>query len=129
MALRVKSSDVLDTTHLVARPIPARVVGYFRRTGPNSWDDYVYVDEPGEALEVLPGVPVQLEARGPDVRLRRQGRVVRVHFEPDASSMAKLADDPSPRRIRRYFVETFLTAHTEDAGLGATAVVVKKLSE
>lgn len=124
---RVKSSDVLDVTHTLSSAMTGQVVGYFRRLGPNSYDDYGFVAEPSESLELLPNVPVMLERRGPEVRVRSRGRVVRVRFVPTADDHAVLGDNPSPQALRAYFVERFLSGGGEDGPLGASALIAKKL--
>jgi hypothetical protein len=39
---RIDARDVLDVNARTAVSFRARVVGRFPRTGPNSWDDYVF---------------------------------------------------------------------------------------
>lgn len=136
----VKSSDVLDPTHEAKHSFRATVIGYFRRKGPNAWDDYEFTrlnagdassgnERPDQSsiVEVLPQVPLQLEAHGPMVRLRSEGRVIRVRWLPESDDLELLGADPEPREIRRYFVEHCLVALAEAADLGAGAVMAKKL--
>ncbi len=145
---RVKSSDVLDPTHVAKRPFRGRVLGYFRRLGVNTWDDYQFVratasnamqdaaaseeshgsDVP-QSLSILLQVPLQLESHGAEVRVRSHGRVVRLCWLPDLSDEKTLGADAEPREIRRYFVETCLMPLGAEAVLGATAVIVKKLGD
>ena len=144
---RVKSADVLDPNHEASRPFRGRVVGHFERTGPNSWDDYRFVrgsidcvqstagegsegDEvhAASSLSVLPGVPLQLESRGTEIRMRSQGRVVRVCWVAEPSDIAAMGADVRARSIRRYFIEHYLVPLEPTAGLGATAVMVRKLN-
>lgn len=82
MPRRVDARDVLDADATTSRAFPGRVVGFYRRTGPNSWDDYVLVDEDGGPIEVLAGTPIQVEADGATFRMRRKGEVIRVAWAP-----------------------------------------------
>jgi hypothetical protein len=78
MTLQVKAGDVLDPNARVRERFRAKIVGHFRRLGPNRWDDYVLVDEDQGEMDVLPGVRVQLEDQGAEVRIRSHGHVLRV---------------------------------------------------
>jgi hypothetical protein len=82
VAERVDARDVLDADATTARGFSGRVLGAYRRTGPNAWDDYVRVDEDGGPIEVFAGTPVQVEAKGAAVRLRRKGEVLLVAWVP-----------------------------------------------
>jgi hypothetical protein len=145
---RVKSNDVLDPTHVARRPFRGKVIGYFRRIGPNAWDDYQFIrsaasdatqvaaasdkshgsDLP-QSQEILPQVPLQLESHRAEVRVRSNGRVVRVRWLPDLKDEATLGADAEPGETRRYFIETCLLPLGAEAVLGATAVMVKKLGD
>ena len=74
---------MLDADATTSRAFRGRVVGVFRRSGPNPWDDYVLVDEDGGPIEVLPEVPIQVEADGATFRMRCKGEVLRVAWTPD----------------------------------------------
>ena len=127
MIQRVKASDVLDANAVVKRAFRGKVIGHFRRVGPNRWDDYVFVrDDQGE-LDVLPGIRIQLERQGAEFRMRSSGRVVRVRWE---SSLAgeSVPDASSPRRERDAFVAHYLEAFDEAPGLGAAAFVARNLT-
>lgn len=126
--MRVDARDVLDPDAETRRPFRARVLGQFRPSGPNAWDDYVFASAPeGEELEVLPGLPVQLERRGPQLRLRREGRVLRLEWIPDEAELAALGDGDSPSARRERLVAEYLRPHREAAGRGAAAVIAAKL--
>lgn len=143
---RVKSSDVLDVTHVAKRRFRGTPIGYFRRVGPNSWDDYQFVrmsstgvageaTAPGvdvgprsELLEVLPTVPLQLEPNGIEVRMRSGGRVVRLRWTPDVSDLEAMGPEPEARVVRSYFLREYLAPRGDEALLGAGAVVAGKLS-
>lgn len=123
MTVRVKASDVLDANAVVRRAFRGRGVGYFRRIGPNRWDDYVFVrDDQGE-IDVHPGVRVMLESQGAAVRLRARGRVLRVLWEGALPNERK----PTPRQCRDAFVAHYLEAFDEAPGLGAAAFVARNL--
>ena len=73
---RVDARDVLDANAMTSRTVSGRVVGFYRRTGPNSWDDYELVDDDGGPIEVYPDTPIQVEKQGAAFRMRRQGHVI-----------------------------------------------------
>jgi hypothetical protein len=144
---RVKSSDVLDVTHEVTEPFEAELVGSFRRAGPNAWDDYEFVrvlpsrtgDVGAKGADnrvVYALTPVQFEARGAEVRMRSDGRVVRVRYLPNASALTELermAGAPFEPRLhgallRRYFEAKHLRVQGQTEGRGAGAVIAEKLS-
>lgn len=134
----VRSADVLDPTHEAKRAYRAEILGYFERIGPNPWDDYRYVrvraacdasGMPSGVIDVLPGVPLQLETRGPDVRMRSGGRVVRVRWLAEPDDRKALGSGAEPRAVRQYFVEQYLVARAAVAAMGATAVIVNKIRQ
>jgi hypothetical protein len=144
---RVKSSDVLDVTHQSNRRFRGVIVGYFRPIGPNAWDDYQFIRSPAvdavrlralvtaasvtgelEQQEVLPNVPLQLESRAPEVRMRSGGRVVRVHWLAEPADVQALGAEAEPRDVRRYFVGHYLTPLGSEVALGEAALVARKLS-
>ncbi len=145
---RVKSSDVLDVSHEAKRTFRGTIVGHFRRVGPNAWDDYQFIrtttagsSDASESscspegssdlqqLDILPTVPLQLEPHGPEIRIRSAGRVIRVRWLPAPDDLEAMGADAGPREIRQYFVEHCLTPLAEASGLGAAAVVARKLSD
>lgn len=74
---------MLDADATTSRAFSGRVVGVFRRSGPNSWDDYVLVDEDGGPIEVFAETPIQVGTDGATFRMRRKGMVVQVAWTPD----------------------------------------------
>src|SRR5512143_1208146 len=100
MARRVDARDVLDADATTSRRFSGRVVGVYRRTGPNSWDDYVLVDADGGTIEVAAGTPIQVEAVGATFRMRRKGEVVVVAWTPDGGGTEAGAD------LRARFLES-----------------------
>ena len=89
MARRVDARDVLDADATTSRAFSGRIVGVFRRTGPNSWDDYVLVEQDGGPIEVFPETPIQLEPEGAAFRMRRKGQVVVVSWRPRTGEVEK----------------------------------------
>ena len=70
---RVDARDVLDADSETSCTVRGRVVGVFRRRGPNSWDDYELRDEDGGLIEVFAQTPIQIEATGATF----QGKTIR----------------------------------------------------
>jgi hypothetical protein len=112
---RLDSRDVLDADATTSRAFPARVLGVYRRVGPNAWDDYLLVEVDGGRIEVLPGTPVQVEDEGPVVRLRRKGEVTVVSWLPRPGDVDERSD---PRTV---FLERFIDHEdpTPEGSLGA----------
>ena len=124
MARDVDARDVLDPDAMTRRHFRARVVGHWRRLGPNSWDKYRYTSQKGDEVEVLPGLKVRVERHGAMVRMRRQGQVVRVEWIPEG-----VPGGASPREVRQHFIDRYLAPFNEDAGRGVTAVIADKLRD
>jgi hypothetical protein len=83
MSQRVDARDVLDADAATSRALTGRVVGFFRRIGPNAWDEYELVEEDGGPIDVYAGTPIQVEGDGATFRMRRRGEVLRVAWTPD----------------------------------------------
>lgn len=64
MTRRLDARDVRDADATTARGFSGRVLGVYRRTGPNPWDDYALVEEDGGPIEVFAETAVQLENKG-----------------------------------------------------------------
>ncbi|HYN01238.1 MAG TPA: hypothetical protein VE359_02210 [Vicinamibacteria bacterium] len=90
---------MLDADATTSRAFPGRVVGVYRRSGPNSWDEYVLVDEDGGPIEVLAGIPIQVDTDGATFRMRRKGVVIRVAWTPDDGGSAA-GDDLRTRFLK-----------------------------
>ncbi|QLH40447.1 MAG: hypothetical protein HWD60_17980 [Defluviicoccus sp.] len=125
--LRVDARDVFDANAKTARNFRARIVGHFRRVGPNVWDDYIF--EPidgGQTVDVLAGVPVQVETQGVEAddacfRMHRHGEVDRLVWESDQSG------DDLPHDRRTHFLAECVRAFSEAHGIGGAAVIAGKL--
>ena len=88
----VDARDVLDADAITGRAFEGRVIGVFRRRGPNAWDDYVLVEEDGGPIDVLPGIPIHVEKEGAAFRMRRRGEVVLVEWAPEDGESGSSAD-------------------------------------
>ena len=118
---RIDARDVLDANAKTAMNFRARIVGYFRRTGPNTWDDYVFQPaENGETVDVLADVPIQVESEGAEFRMRRHGEVKRLVWHPADG------ETPGPNTRARFLVKC-VRAFSEDQGIGPAAVIASKL--
>jgi hypothetical protein len=124
--MRVDARDVLDPNAKTLRGFHGKVVGYFRRCGPNSWDDYVYRAEDGDEVDVYPQLRVQLEERGPEFRMRRDGKVVRVRWIPSKDERKELRR-ANEKKLREALIEGYLDTYQNKAGKGAVAVIANKL--
>jgi hypothetical protein len=122
---RVDARDVLDPDAKTARAFKGRVVGHYRPCGPNPWDDFKFVLEDEGIIEVLPGLKIQLERRGARFRMRRQGKVIRVEWEPSDKDLQMLSVDDIRER-RRLFLAEFIESFDEAQG-HAVAVIARKL--
>ena len=122
---RVDARDVLDPDAKTARAFRGRIVGAYRRVGPNAWDDYRFVSEDGGVIDVLPGLKIQLERHGARFRMRRQGRVIRVEWEPGPEEMERLGSGDVTAR-RKAFLARYVEAFDEAQGQAA-ATIARKL--
>ena len=91
MTRRVDARDVLDADATTSRAVSGRIVGVFRRSGPNSWDDYVLIDEDGGPIEVFADTPIQVED-GATFRMRRKSEVIRVTWLPEDGALEASVD-------------------------------------
>lgn len=138
MGYRVDARDVLDANAKVRRSFRGRVVGEFRRTGPNGWDPYELArvgageGAGGQAVElgeqdVHAGLRVQVEDVGTELRLRSDGRVLVVAWEPGDEDPEALRDAPSAT-LRAYFLSEIIEPFDELPGMGAAAVIARALT-
>jgi len=119
---RIDARDVLDTNAKTARGFRARIVGHFRRAGPNPWDDYTFQPiAAGDVVDVLADVPIQVETDGAVFRMRLHGEVDRLVWEPPQAP----GGEPE---LRARFLAEYVRPFSEDAGIGAAAVIARKLN-
>lgn len=157
MGTKVKASDVFDPNATTEVELRGRVIGRYRPTGPNKWDDFELVREDGgEVLELKSGERIQVEPLGaePEVRFRaREGReVVVLSWLPTDEDREALAtgkwgvqeskqattlervfgmapkDDPRDDMLE-YFLDVKSDPFKADAGVGAAALLVQKLKK
>jgi hypothetical protein len=128
MGRRVDSRDVLDPNGRTSSPFGGQILGHYRRTGPNAWDDYELIREEGGAIRVLAGLKIQLEKRGPVFRMRTQGKVVRVKWQPTDGQLRDV-DGSSPKALRRAFLAAHVADFDEELGRGVAGVVASKLNK
>ncbi len=118
----VDARDVLDANARSRRAFRARVVGYFRRTGPNRWDPYRFVAADGDEIEVLPGLKVEVEPEGAVFRIRSEGKVLRAAWLPDDDGRIVSGSELRPR-----FLENCVGGFRNPSGRGAKAWIARKL--
>jgi hypothetical protein len=114
MTRRVDARDVLDANATTSRTVSGRVVGVYRRSGPDSWDDYLLVDEDGGAIEVFAETLIQVEADGATFRMRRKGEVIRVRWSPEDG-----APDAGEDLHARFLRSCVRPEPTREGSLGA----------
>jgi hypothetical protein len=124
---RLDSRDVLDPNARTKSAFTGRVIGHYRPSGPNSWDDYEYVELDGGPLEVMAGLTVQAEPDAAVVRLRRHGEVLAVEWCPTSADLSQI--ERSQVAVRDYFVAHHLEDYSSPPAWGLAAVVQKKLKE
>ena len=121
---RVDTRNVFKANAIVRRSFTGRIVGRYRRLGPNPWDDYEYRAAPGGTLTVLPGLKVHLERAGATLRMRHRGQVVVVALAADgAGTGPAVADGDRPGHSLQDYVRTFANR----PGAGAGAAIASKL--
>ena len=125
MGPRVDSRDVLDANATTKRSFRGRIVGHFRRTGPNSWDPYERVRRDEGETDVHAGVRVQAEDYNAQLRMRDEGRVVRVRWEPTAAEVEDVERQWDGDR-HAYFVAELLEP-LDGGRLGGAAVIAREL--
>ncbi len=154
MGKRVKSSDVLDVNTVTKVELRGELIGRFKTTGPNRWDDWELISDEGEVVTLEPESPIQLEPLGADPELRfrfRQGRqVLRLRWLPDDEDREQLAsgdwgvqeseeatflekifglgpkDDPRDDMLE-YFLARKVEPYQSAPGMGMTAMLIKQL--
>lgn len=124
---RVDSRDVLDPNARTRVPFRGQIVGHYRPTGPNAWDDFEYVEANAGVIEVLAGLAVQAEPPLPRIRLRRRGRVQVVEWRPTPEEEAERTR--SRLDAFAFFARRHLEDYSSPPGWGLAAVIQKKLND
>jgi len=115
MGRRVDARDVLDSNAKTRRSFLGKIVGHYRPTGPNAWDDYEFINKEEGEIDVFSGLKIQLELRGCRFRMRQQGRVIRVQWLPDSRDEATLSG-ASPRERHLFFIARCIEQFDEADG-------------
>lgn len=157
MGRRVKSSEVLVPNVVARDPLDGEVIGVFRPTSADGWGDFELDPEPDpevEKIQVPAGIPIMLEPLGADpelrLRFRKERQVLRLRWVPTAEDRERLAsgewgvreseqatlfekifglgpkDDPRDDLLE-YFLDVKVQPFESEAGIGYTAMMVKKL--
>jgi hypothetical protein len=124
---RVDARDVLDPNARTKAVFRGRIIGHYRRAGPNAWDDYEFVEANGGSMEVMAGLKVQAEPPLARLRLRRRGRVFVVEWSPTPEDEAERAR--AQQSAFEFFAERHLAEYSSPPGWGLAAVVYKKLKD
>jgi hypothetical protein len=120
----VDSRGVFQPNARTKRSFSGHIVGHYRRAGPNSWDDYLFVSEDGGPANVFPAVKVQVEPSGARFRMRRNGTVVVMEWTPTPDERAAMGDAGDPRAT---FLKRCISRFKNKGGMGAAAFIAKTL--
>ena len=120
----IDARNVLDPNAKTKRSFNGHIVGRFRKTGPNSWDDYQVVAEDGGPIDVFPSVKIHIEPRGAKFRMRSRGEVILVQWVPSEEERAGFGDDVD---LRAAFLETCVDAFDYKKGIGVAAHIARTL--
>jgi hypothetical protein len=100
------------------------VIGHFRRTGPNAWDDYELVPHEGDPIDVYPSVEVQVEPERSRFRMRARGQVLMVQWVPGDDDRR---DIDSGADVHALFRERCVEEFRNQKGIGVAAFVARTL--
>jgi len=106
------------------RTFAGRIVGHYRRVGPNPWDDYQLVSGDGGPIDVFPGIRVQIDRSKPRFRMRMRGTVVVIEWVPTDADQADMGE---ARDLRAALLDGCVEHFGNKAGIGAAAFVAKTL--
>lgn len=115
----IDSRDVLDADHRTTADFAAWIVGHFQPLGADPWSDFTFVAADEGDITVLTGIEVQLEKQMPAIRMRWHGKVIRAAWAQGEIDAAARAD----------FIAAHLTPMQATGGIGAAAVIARKLSD
>ncbi len=120
----IDARNVLDPNGKTRRSFAGRIVGTYRRTGPNSWDDYRLVFEDRGPIDVFPSVKIHVEPRQARFRMRSKGEVILVEWAPGDEERAELGEDAD---LHAAFLESCVQPFGYKPGIGVTAYIAKTL--
>ena len=116
--------SVLRPNARTSRAFAGHVIGHFRRTGPNSWDDYELVPHEDDATEIYASTEIQVEPDRSRFRIRARNQVLMVQWVPTDEEQARIAAGAD---IHALFRETCIHPYASAGGVGAAAVIARKL--
>ena len=119
----VESRQVFNPNGKTLRTFEGRILGAFRRAGPNPWDPYHLVPQDGPVVEVLPGVKVQIEEQGIRFRMRVRGAVHVIEWQPPEEAL----QGPEAQDLRAFFLASYVQPFQHKAGIGAAAFIARTL--
>lgn len=126
MSMRVDARDVLDPTGKTKAPFRAKVIGHYKRMGPNSWDDYRFVGKEGDTIDVRPELKIQMEQFGLAFRLRYKGKVVRLEWQPSEEDVSRCGGNDQSN-LRTFFFAQYVQDFAEAGPRNAAALIANKL--
>lgn len=119
----IEPSRVLAANAKTKASFKGRIVGYFKRMGPNSWDPFEYILEDGGEIDVFPGVRVQVEAQETRFRMRVRGKVHMIAWAPSEADRTELGGGD----LHALFVERCIERFNNKGGIGVSAFIAKSL--
>lgn len=123
---RISSRRVFQVNAVTRRTFAGRIVGRYRRLGPNAWDDYAYEPSDGGAITVLPGLKIQVEKRGAVFRMRHRGQVVAVEWQPAEQRLIEIQNGADARDV---FLKRCIRGFGYRPAIGAAATIASKLRD
>lgn len=123
---RISSRRVFQVNAVAKRTFAGRIVGRYRRLGPNAWDDYVYEPADGGGITVLPGLKIQVENKGAVFRMRHRGQVVAVEWQPVEQRLAEVRAGADARDV---FLKRCIRGFGSRPPIGAAATIASKLRD
>ena len=123
---RISSRRVFQANAVSKRTFAGRIVGRYRRLGPNAWDDYVYEPAAGGGITVLPGLKIQVEKTGAVFRMRHRGQVIAVEWQPVEQRLAEVQAGADARDV---FLKRCVRGIGSRPAIGAAATIVSKLRD
>jgi len=120
----IDARSVLHANGKTKRSFDGHIVGYFHRSGPNSWDDYQLVPKDDGPIDVFPSIEIQVEPLRSRFRMRTRGKVAMVQWVPTAEERAALQ---AGGELHEAFLESCVDQFKHSAGIGVAAFVAKTL--